>query len=698
MRWGYGRVIEGGEQELDSGGDLRCRQLEHRIARFVLAERESGSRIGNAPVGGLRLTDELRADLTHPITHRYDTVEPLPFELVEMFRTVRRQVDTEIGTHHSHSVRMHWLRLAAGTVGLDRTIGVLAGERLSDLGSGAVTGAHEQHPIRHLPLRWGGAAIRRRQHGKTRVQVSADRAEHRTEPSEIDAVVRVSTIGGASTRNDKSHLTQFSEVVRNEVLRLIEQVGEFADGVVAPGEVRQQAPAQRVARKLKERSGGEVGGCHSSLLHRIRLMYQAALLDRVRDVTTEPPSRLDRRLGVADAITIGLGSMIGAGVFTVLGPAAEVAGSGLLIGLGIAGLVACCNAASSAQLAAVHPASGGTYVYGREQLGHVWGFLAGWGFVVGKTASCAAMALTFANYVAHGAARPVAVGAVVALTAVNLAGVQKTSRLTRLLVIVVVAALAVTLVAATSGDLSWSRLGPIGIGGASGILESAGILFFAFAGYARIATLGEEVRNPQLTIPRAIPIALGITLAIYAAVAVVSLTAIGPNALAATSTPLVSVANAGRLDGGATVIRVGAAVGALSVLLSLLVGVSRTTFAMAAERDLPSWLASVDPMRKVPRRAEVAVAGFVIVVVLVADVRSAIGFSSFGVLAYYAIANASAWTLTAEQRRWPRSISAVGLVGCIIVAGSLPTASVLSGLAVWGTGAVVWCIRQVRSG
>src|SRR3954449_609266 len=146
---------------------------------------------------------------------------------------------------------------------------------------------------------------------------------------------------------------------------------------------------------------------------------------------------LARRLGVGDAVVIGLGSMIGAGVFAVWSPAARAAGSWLLLGLVIAAVVAYCNAASSAQLAAVYPVSGGTYVYGRERLGVWWGFAAGWCFVIGKTASCAAMALTFAGYVLPGGGWPqrvLAAGAVAALTAVNLRGITRTARLSRLLV------------------------------------------------------------------------------------------------------------------------------------------------------------------------------------------------------------------------------------------------------------------------
>ena len=225
---------------------------------------------------------------------------------------------------------------------------------------------------------------------------------------------------------------------------------------------------------------------------------------------TEPeevvPSRLTRRLGTFDAVVIGLGAMIGAGVFAALGPAADAAGSGLLLGLLAAGIVAYCNATSSAQLAALYPASGGTYVYGRERLGPFWGYLAGWGFVIGKTASCSAIALTFATYAGNGeATRPLAIAAVVALTAVNFFGVRKTALLTRALVTIVLASLACVVIASLfGGQASIDNIGSLTGEGWHGILQSGGLLFFAFAGYPRIATLGEEVKEPRSTIPRAI--------------------------------------------------------------------------------------------------------------------------------------------------------------------------------------------------
>ncbi|WP_461029948.1 APC family permease, partial [Streptomyces sparsus] len=251
------------------------------------------------------------------------------------------------------------------------------------------------------------------------------------------------------------------------------------------------------------------------------------------------PAELRRRLGVLDAVVIGLGAMLGAGIFAAVGPAADAAGSGLLLGLALAAVVAYCNATSSARLAARYPSSGGTYVYGRERLGPFWGYLAGWAFVVGKTASCAAMALTVGLYAWPEQAHAVAVAAVVALTAINYAGVQKAAWLTRTIVAVVLAVLAAVVTAAlTSAEADPARLDIGSDATVAGVLQAAGLLFFAFAGYARIATLGEEVRDPARTIPRAVPIALGITLAVYTAVAVAVLTVLGSDGLAGATAPL----------------------------------------------------------------------------------------------------------------------------------------------------------------
>lgn len=398
-------------------------------------------------------------------------------------------------------------------------------------------------------------------------------------------------------------------------------------------------------------------------------------------------SGLTRRLGTTDAVVVGLGAMIGAGVFAAFAPAAAAAGSWLPLALAIAGVVAYCNAISSARLAALYPSSGGTYVYGRKRLGDLWGFLAGWGFVVGKTASCAAMALTFGAYVAPGHEKVLAVLAVAALTALNLAGVQKSMTAARVIVAVVIVVLLAVVAAGLSAGARPS--GGTVPADAWGVLRGAGLLFFAFAGYARIATLGEEVRDPQRTIPRAIPLALGVTLVLYALVTAAVLGVLGPERLATSPAPLADTVTAAGASWLTGVVRVGAALAALGALLALILGVSRTTFAMARERHLPGVLDAVGARHGVPHRAEVAVGAAVAALVVLVDLRGAIGFSSFGVLVYYAVANASALTLRRDEGAPPRPLPVVGLAGCLLLAATLPGPSVLAGLAVFAAGALV---------
>lgn len=398
-----------------------------------------------------------------------------------------------------------------------------------------------------------------------------------------------------------------------------------------------------------------------------------------------------------DATSIGLGSMLGAGVFVAFAPAAGLAGSLLVLAVLIAGAVAYCNAVASAELAARYPASGGTYVYGRKWLGEWPGFVAGWGFVTGKSASCAAMALTFGNYLAPQYAVPVAVAAVVALTGVNLLGITRTALLTRLLLAFVLATLVFVAVASIVGPH------PAGVpsvgsadGGAAagsvtanlgGVLPAAGLMFFAFAGYARIATLGEEVKDPARTIPRAILAALASAFGIYVLLALLLLNHLSPAGLAATPTPLLEAVRTSALAAGAPVVQAGAAAACLGALLALITGVGRTALAMARERDLPGPLARVGGKHTVPFVAELAVAAVVIVLLLTTDVMTVVGFSSFGVLIYYAVTNAAAYTLPEHPTYAPRWLNIAGFLSCLLLAFTLPAASVLGMAGVLAAGA-----------
>lgn len=404
---------------------------------------------------------------------------------------------------------------------------------------------------------------------------------------------------------------------------------------------------------------------------------------------------LARRLGTGDAVVVGLSAMLGAGVFAAFAPAAAAAGSGLMIGLGIAAVIAFCNAVASAQLASAYPSSGGTYLFGREVLGPWWGFVAGWGFVVGKTASCAAMAMTFGAYAfpdQQWAQRLAALAAVGLLTFANLRGVSKTARVALALLILTLATLLLFLVVtAPSADAPASASAH---GGPLGVLQSAGLLFFAFAGYARIATLAEEVRRPEV-LGRAILTALAVAVTLYLAIGLCLLGVLG-NDLATSSMPLADAARAAGAAWAEPVVRIGAAAASLGALLALVAGVGRTALAMARHHDLPGWLAHVEPRHQVPHHAQMLVGVLVAALVLVADLRAAIGFSSFGVLLYYAVANLSALRQPVAQRRWPRALQVLGLVGCLVLVATLPWESVVAGIAVLSVGVVGRLVARRR--
>ncbi|MDO5501000.1 MAG: APC family permease [Propionibacteriaceae bacterium] len=405
-------------------------------------------------------------------------------------------------------------------------------------------------------------------------------------------------------------------------------------------------------------------------------------------------SELRRSLGLGEAVAIGVASMVGAGVFVVWSPAAASAGDLLPVALVLAALVAWANATSSAQLAAQYPAAGGTYVYGRERLGPWPGFLAGWSFVIGKTASVSAMALALAAYLAPPAwEKPVAVAAVWALVGINLLGVSRTAQAAKVLATLALIGIFTALGVGWLGESTVATFGWSDIeGGAYGVLQAAGLLFFAFAGYARIATMGEEVRDPERTIGRAIITALTIVLVLYAAVGVSLLLLVGPESLAVSSAPLTLLVAGHPV---AAWVLVGGAVAAIAgALLGLLSGIGRTFLAMAREGDLPRFFAHTHPRTKVPHRIELLVGIVVTIVVLVADLRGAIGFSSFGVLLYYFVANVSAYTQDDAHRRYHRAWQVFGAALCLVLVVTLPWPSIVGGAVVLLAGASWRVLRQ----
>ena len=396
-----------------------------------------------------------------------------------------------------------------------------------------------------------------------------------------------------------------------------------------------------------------------------------------------------------DAVATGLAAILGAGIFAVIAPAAGLAGSALLVSLGIAAFVALCNALSSAQLAAVLPRTGGTYEFGRRMLGPWWGFGAGWMFIVANTVGPGVIALAFGGYL-HAVVgtvpqRDAAVLAVLAMTAINAAGIRRSVRITDVVVVLsIFSLLAVVLIGLPHASLS--NLTPFAPGGVGGVLEATGLLFFAYTGYSRIATLVEEVKNPARTIPRATVTALGTATLIYLAVAFTALSVLGSVRLSASASPLSDTMMVVGSGVGIAIVAAGALLTTFNEGLSDLLGVSRVTFAMGRGSDLPQRLAVVGA-NKNPWRSVIVVGVIAMVVAAFAPFVAAVELSSFGTLLYYSVTNISSLKLKREQRMFPVVLSVAGLVGCVGLAFSLAPLEVAVGLVILAIGL---CFRWAR--
>ena len=387
----------------------------------------------------------------------------------------------------------------------------------------------------------------------------------------------------------------------------------------------------------------------------------------------EAPSRLSRRLGLGGAVAVGLGAMLGTGVFASWTPALGFAGDQLLLALGVAAAVAGLNAWSSVRLAASHPVSGGSYSYGRRWLGRPAGVVAGISFVVGKSASAGAAALTVGAYLAPEYQRTIAVVAVALMLSIDLLGVHTSAAVTAVLTVVVIGVLMCLVVAASKGLATSTpdAAGPaLSGGGVRGLLEAAAVLFVAFAGYARVTVLGEEVRNPRRTIPRAVMVSLLVALVLYFLVGAVVLLAAREGATLG-SAPLSDVARATGPEWLRSLIPVAAVIAAGTALMSLMAGMGRTLFAMAHGGDAPLVFSRVSG-RRVPLVGELAAAALVLLVVILGGIAGALALSAGSIGLYYAVAHLSALRMTFDEQPPPRWVPWAGLVGCAaLMAGAV---------------------------
>ncbi len=429
----------------------------------------------------------------------------------------------------------------------------------------------------------------------------------------------------------------------------------------------------------------------------------------VERIMNNKGSKLLRVVGLPGAVMMGLGSIVGTGVFVSLGLAAGLTGASAVLALLLAACLAVCNGLSSAQLAASHPVSGGTYEYGYRYLHPWWGFLAGWLFVLAKSASAATAALGFAAYLKQLFDLSIsnwllALAATVSITAVTLWGLKRSNVINTIIVSITLIALVLFSFILLS-EIEAKNFFPLFDGTDredtpwASFWEASALMFVAYTGYGRIATLGEEIKNPVQNIPKAIIITLGISFLLYMMVSIAAIGSVGSGLFYQFTqedmAPLELIAGATGHPLLAKILAVGAVTAMLGVLLNLVLGVSRVVYAMGTKHDLPSSFARIGMDNKAPIVAILATGIIIATLTLMNDVKATWSFSAFTVLFYYAITNIAALRLPEENRLYPRVFSWVGLIGCLGLSVWVESSSLLLGLGILGVG-VVWRLLWLR--
>lgn len=412
---------------------------------------------------------------------------------------------------------------------------------------------------------------------------------------------------------------------------------------------------------------------------------------------------LQRVVGLFGAVMIGVGSILGTGVFVSIGIAAGIAGPAVILAIAAAAFVAICNGLNSAQLAANHPVSGGTYEYGYRYLNSWFGFTAGWTFLLAKSASAATAALGFASYLLHwlgvqdsALLVPIALAAVAGLTAIVLGGLRRSNAANIIIVSITIGALAAFVIAGLPRlfENGAANLTPLfqntGDGPLASTLHACALMFVAYTGYGRIATLGEEVREPRVTIPRAIVLTLLLTMILYVAVAIVGVGAAGVDVLsqveAEGAAPLALAAAQFDRPGLAELVAFGAITAMLGVLLNLILGLSRVLLAMGRRRDMPAITARINRGSSTPSVSILIIGIIIALLALSGSARTTWSFSAFTVLIYYAITNLAALRLKRDERLFPRWLAWTGLAACLFLAFWVEPAIWLTGLGLIAVG------------
>ena len=382
-------------------------------------------------------------------------------------------------------------------------------------------------------------------------------------------------------------------------------------------------------------------------------------------------NNFSRTLTKRNSLYLGLSSMIGAGLFYNLAPTSKISSYSSILGLLLASTLAFANASSSAQLASLYPQTGGTYLYANKVLGKLPGNIAGIVFILGKTVSCVAIALTLGNYISPIYGKELGVGLSVIVFLIGYKGITKTAALARWFVLIVISILAffcIAILMTSSTNIAIPLLEGFS---ASNLFLSAAIWFFAFTGYSRLATYGEEIKNPETIIPSSILTGLGITVTIYLFVNWLSLAIIGPEVVANSNTPLLVAMDVSVMSDFSFLIVFASTIATASVFLALLPAISRIYVAMSRDGILPNMFSKIHNKNNSAYVSELFVLLTVVVGIYTINITNAIKLSAFFILIYYLLTNLSVINLEKKQRLYPVSIAYYGLLMCMVLGFSL---------------------------
>ena len=382
-------------------------------------------------------------------------------------------------------------------------------------------------------------------------------------------------------------------------------------------------------------------------------------------------NNFSRTLTKRNSLYLGLSSMIGAGLFYNLAPTSKISSYSTILGLILASTLAFANASSSAQLASLYPQTGGTYLYANKVLGKLPGNIAGIVFILGKTVSCVAIALTLGNYISPIYGKELGVGLSVIVFLIGYKGITKTAALARWFVLIVISILVffcIAILMTPSTNIAIPLLEGFSV---SNLFLSAAIWFFAFTGYSRLATYGEEVKNPETIIPSSILTGLGITVTIYLFVNWLSLAIIGPEVVANSNTPLLVAMDVSVMSDFSFLIVFASTIATASVFLALLPAISRIYVAMSRDDILPSMFSKIHNKNNSAYVSELFVLLTVVVGIYTINITNAIKLSAFFILIYYSLTNLSVINLEKNQRLYPVSIAYYGLLMCMVLGFSL---------------------------